>query len=137
MRLVEAFPPPPGTVIDDKFVVTDLIGTGGTGAVLAARHRALGRLVAIKLLHPEHAASPDVVSRFIREAKATSRLKSEHVVGIIDVGTVPNGVPYFVIEHLTGTDLATLLQEQGPLDIDEVLDYEVGHPVRERADIDD
>jgi serine/threonine-protein kinase len=123
MMFDQTFPPRPGTVIDDKFVVTELIGTGGMGVVLAARHRALGNMVAIKLLHPEHAASSDVVARFLREARATGHLKSEHVVGIVDVGTLPSGVPYFVMEHLTGIDLATLLAEHGPLPIDDVLDY--------------
>jgi serine/threonine protein kinase len=123
MTLDERFPPPPGSVIDGKFVISELIGSGGTGVVLAARHRALGRLVAIKFMHPEFAASPDLVTRFLREARATSQLQSEHVVGIIDVGTLPSGIPYFVMEHLTGTDLATRLTEQGPFTIDEVLDY--------------
>jgi serine/threonine protein kinase len=123
MMLHHGFPPPAGAVIDDKFVVSELIGSGGMGVVIAARHRALGRLVAIKFLHPEFASSPEIVQRFLREARATSRLKSEHVVGIIDVGTLPSGIPYFVMEHLTGTDLATQLQKHGPLGIDEVLDY--------------
>jgi serine/threonine protein kinase len=123
MTLDERFPPQPGSLIDGKFVISELIGSGGTGVVMAARHRSLGRLVAIKFMHPEFAASPDLVTRFLREARATSQLQSEHVVGIIDVGTLPSGIPYFVMEHLTGTDLATRLTEQGPFSIDEVLDY--------------
>jgi serine/threonine protein kinase len=123
MILEQGFPPAAGTIIDDKLVVTEFIGSGGMGVVLAARDRALGRLVAIKFLHPELAAAPETVARFLREARATSRLKSEHVVRIIDVGTLPNGIPYFVMEHLTGMDLLTRLQERGPFSIDEVLDY--------------
>jgi serine/threonine protein kinase len=123
MMLDERFPPAPGSVIDGKFVISEHIGNGGSGVVLAARHRALGRLVAIKFMHPELATSPDLVTRFLREARATSQLRSEHVVGIIDVGTLPSGIPYFVMEHLTGTDLATRLSEQGPFTIDQVLDY--------------
>jgi serine/threonine protein kinase len=123
MTLDERFPPAPGSLIDGKFVISELIGNGGSGVVLAAHHRSLGRLVAIKFMHPEDAASPDLVTRFLREARATSQLRSEHVVGIIDVGTLPSGIPYFVMEHLTGTDLATRLSEQGPFTIDEVLDY--------------
>ncbi|HTQ06330.1 MAG TPA: serine/threonine-protein kinase [Polyangiaceae bacterium] len=121
--LAQGFPPPPGSVVDDKFVVSELIGSGGTGVVVAARHRALGRLVAIKFMHPELAASEEVVARFLREARAMSRLKSEHVAGVIDVGTLPDGIPYFVMEHLTGTDLESLLQMQGVLSVDQVLDY--------------
>jgi serine/threonine-protein kinase len=122
-RLEQGFPPPPGSVIDDKFVVSELIGSGGTGVVMAARHRVLGRLVAIKFMHPELAASTEVVARFLREARAMSRLKSEHVVGVTDFGKLPSGIPYFVMEHLTGTDLQAVLQEQGPLRVDQVLDY--------------
>jgi serine/threonine-protein kinase len=123
MVLEHGFPPAPGSIVDDKFVVTRLIGTGGTGVVLAARELSLGRLVAIKLLHPELATSSDVVERFLREARATSRLKSEHVVGVIGLGTLPSGIPYYVMEYLTGTDLHARLQERGPFTIDEVLDY--------------
>jgi serine/threonine protein kinase len=123
LRLEQGFPPPPGSVIDDKFVVSELIGSGGTGVVMAARHRVLGRLVAIKFMHPELAASPEVGARFLREARAMSRLKSEHVVGVMDVGKLPSGIPYFVMEHLTGTDLQAVLQERGPLSVEQVLDY--------------
>ncbi len=123
MNLEHGFPPAAGSIVSDKFVVTRLIGTGGTGVVLAARDRVLGRLVAIKCLHRELATSPEIVARFLREARATSRLKSEHVVGILDVGTLPSGIPYFVMEHLTGRDLQTRLQERGAFSVDEVVDY--------------
>jgi serine/threonine-protein kinase len=123
MNLEHGFPPAAGSIVNDKFVVTRFIGSGGTGVVLAARDRNLGRLVAIKFLQPELAASREIVSRFLREARATSRLKSEHVVRILDVGTLPNDMPYFVMEHLTGTDLSSRLSERGPFSIDEVLDY--------------
>jgi serine/threonine-protein kinase len=123
MDLDQGFPPATGSVVDDKYVVTGFIGSGGTGVVLAARHRELGHLVAIKFLHPELASSSEVVGRFMREARAMSRLKSEHVAHVMDVSRLPDGVPYFVMEHLTGTDLSTRLAEHGPLSIDEVVDY--------------
>jgi serine/threonine protein kinase len=123
MDLEHGFPPATGSLIDDKYVVTGFIGSGGTGVVLAARHRDLGHLVAIKLLQPELASSRDVVARFLREARAMSRLKSEHVVGVIDVARLPSGIPYFVMEHLTGSDLSTRLTERGPFPIDDVVDY--------------
>ncbi|HSU41729.1 MAG TPA: serine/threonine-protein kinase [Polyangiaceae bacterium] len=123
MQLTHGFPPATGSLIDGKYVVTGFVGSGGTGVVLAARHRDLGHLVAIKLLHPELASSSEVVTRFLREARAMSRLKSEHVVGVIDVERLPNGIPYFVMEHLTGSDLSTRLAERGPLPIEDLVDY--------------
>ncbi len=123
MHLEHGFPPATGSLIDGKYVVTGFIGSGGTGVVLAARHRDLGHLVAIKLLHPELASSKDVVTRFLREARAMSRLKSEHVVGVIDVERLPNGIPYFVMEHLTGSDLSTRLAERGPFSVEDVVDH--------------
>jgi serine/threonine-protein kinase len=123
MHLEHGFPPATGSLLDGKYVVSDLLGSGGTGVVLAARHRDLGHWVAIKLLHPELASSSDVVARFLREARAMSRLKSEHVVGVIDVERLPNGIPYFVMEHLTGSDFSTLLAERGPFRIEDVVDY--------------
>jgi serine/threonine-protein kinase len=117
------FPPGPGTRLDDRFVVQEVLGSGGMGVVVAAKHLGLRRLVAIKLLRPEFAHLPDVVSRFLREARAAARLKSEHVATVLDVGTLEQGLPYFVMDYLVGTDLGTLLESQGPFEVDLVVEY--------------
>jgi serine/threonine protein kinase len=117
------FPPARGTKLDGRFVVEETLGTGGMGVVVAAKHLGLRRLVAVKLLRPDFARSPEVVTRFLREARAAARLRSEHVVTVLDVGTLDTEAPYFVMEYLPGTDLGRLVQKQGPLEIDDVVDY--------------
>src|SRR6187402_47805 len=85
------------------------------GRVLAASHLTLGSAVAIKVLKSEALRLPDVPRRFMREARAAGRLRNEHVVRVTDVGVLPTGEPYMVMEMLHGIDLATMLdQAQGP-----------------------
>ncbi len=104
----------PGEVIDGKYQIEAELGEGGMGRVLAASHLALGNAVAIKVLKSEALRLPDVPRRFMREARAAGRLRNEHVVRVTDVGVLPTGEPYMVMEMLHGIDLATML-EQGPL----------------------
>lgn len=110
----ETPPVAPGTLIGGRYRVEQLLGRGGMGAVYAGRHLELQERVAIKFLHREHAAHAD---RFFREARAASRIRSEHVVRIYDVGRMPSGEPYIVMEHLEGGDLADRLEELGTLDL--------------------
>jgi serine/threonine-protein kinase len=104
-----------GDVIGDKYEVTGVLGQGGMGVVLAARHRVLDRSVALKFLHPSLQGSAESCARFIQEARAGSRITNEHVAHVYDVETV-DGVPFMVMEHLTGKDLGAILQERGKLD---------------------
>jgi eukaryotic-like serine/threonine-protein kinase len=113
----------PGHIISGKYEVIDLIGSGGMGYVVSARHIDLGELVAIKFLRSEALAYEELVARFDREARASVRIKSEHVARVYDVGTLPNGVPFIVMEHLEGKDLGEVLQEQGRLPIKTAIDY--------------
>ncbi len=79
----------PGTVLLDKYRIVRELGSGGMGVVLAAEHLVLGQLVAIKFLLPELAVLPESTSRFLREAKAASRIQGEHIVRVLDYGTLP------------------------------------------------
>jgi serine/threonine protein kinase len=103
----------PGEVLSQKFRVEGIVGTGGMGIVVAAHHLALDQRVAIKLMLPELRVRKDLVRRFLREARAAARLKSQHVTRVLDVGALENGAPYIVMEYLDGTDLATYLREHG------------------------
>jgi serine/threonine-protein kinase len=114
----------PGQIIAGKYRVERLLGQGGMGIVLAATHLQLEEQVAIKLLHA-HASTPDVVSRFLREAKASLRIRSEHVVRVMDVGTLDDGAPYIVMEYLDGRDLAAELAVRRALGIEETIDHVV------------
>jgi serine/threonine-protein kinase len=115
-------PRPPveqGQVLAGKYAVEQVLGMGGMGVVVAARHVQLGTRVALKFLRPEACANPTTATRFLREARAAANLQGEHVVRVTDVGTLDSGAPYMVMELLHGGDLATALAARGPLPIDQ------------------
>lgn len=115
-----------GTVIDGKYVVDQVLGRGAMGVVVAATHKQLGERVALKFLRIKGpTAGEDFRSRFLREAKVSAKLKSEHIARVIDVGMWQGKVPFMVMEYLVGTDLSQVVRQSGPLPIDVVLDYAV------------
>ncbi len=113
----------PGTVVAGKFRIERVLGEGGMGIVLAAHHLHLGRLVAIKLLKPDALAHKDIVARFGNEARSASRIQSEHVARVLDVGALDSGEPYMVMEYLEGCDLSKYVRQRGPLAINEAIDH--------------
>ena len=115
--------PSPGDTIDGKYVLIRLIGTGGMGVVFEAEHLRLKQRCAIKMLSPEMLREVDIVHRFEREARASALLRSPHVTRVTDVATTPQGVPYIVMELLTGQDLDGLLTARGRLPFPEAVDY--------------
>ncbi len=112
----------PGTVLLGKYRVDELIGTGGMGRVVRASHLYLHQPVAIKLLLPQMVESESTVARFLREAQAANKLKSEHICRVIDVGTTPDNTPYMVMEFLEGNDLNQILRHHGPQQPNVVVD---------------
>ncbi|MBX3188045.1 MAG: protein kinase [Labilithrix sp.] len=112
----------PGDVIAGKFQIERLLGEGGMGYVVAARHLQLGQMVALKFMRDE-VCTPDYKSRFLREARNTVRLKSKHVSRVLDVGSLDSGSPYMVMEYLEGTDLSDLLHKRGPVPVNEACEY--------------
>ena len=113
----------PGTLIARKYRVERLIGRGGMGIVVEARHRDLGARVAIKLLLPQVMSHAGVVDRFMREARAAAGLQSRHVARVLDVGTLESGEPYMVMEYLEGEDLARRGRAGGPFAVVEAVDH--------------
>lgn len=111
-----------GAVLLGKYRVESLLGRGGMGVVLRVTHLHLGEELAIKILLPE-ATSPEGHARFLREAQSVVRLRGEHVTRVIDVGVLPEGAPYMVMEHLRGLDLADELRRRGTLAPGEAVDY--------------
>ncbi|MBN2192930.1 MAG: protein kinase [Polyangiaceae bacterium] len=109
-------------VIRGKYRLLRLIGEGGMGVVYEAVHLGLRQRVAIKLLHPSRRAERDM-ERFLREGRAASQLQSQHVTRVLDVDTLPNGIPFLVMELLEGCDLETELRIRGRLEISESVDY--------------
>ncbi|HEY4055178.1 MAG TPA: serine/threonine-protein kinase, partial [Kofleriaceae bacterium] len=104
----------PGTLLLGKYRVESLLGTGGMGQVVKATHIYLNTDVAIKILLPQMVESPGTVARFLREAQAAVRLKSEHTARVIDVATLPDGTPMMIMEYLEGNDLSQILRHHGP-----------------------
>jgi serine/threonine-protein kinase len=113
----------PGDVVAGKYEINDLIGTGGMGFVFSATHVELGEKVALKFLRPECTSNEELVGRFAREARASVKIKSEYVARVFDVGTLPDGVPFIVMEYLEGKDLFEVVREQGPLSIKVAVEY--------------
>jgi serine/threonine-protein kinase len=113
----------PGDLIADKYRVERTLGEGGMGVVMAAHDEVLERRVAIKFLQPRLVGTEVAVQRFLREARAATRITSEHVARLLEIGKLPNGIPYFVMEHLQGRDLRALLREDGPLEPSVAVDY--------------
>jgi serine/threonine protein kinase len=104
-----------GEVIDGKYRVTACIGEGGMGAVFAGEHLKLHRRVAIKTLHPSLAQDPEVVGRFEREAQAAGRIGNDHILEVFDIGELPGGDRYMVMEFLDGEAMNTRLSRLGRL----------------------
>lgn len=97
------------------YVLGELLGRGGMGAVYTARQPSLDRTVAVKLLHPELATDPSIVDRFRTEALAGSRLSHPNVARVLDFGVSAEGTPFLVMEHVAGERLGRILEREGPL----------------------
>jgi eukaryotic-like serine/threonine-protein kinase len=115
--------PQPGDMVVEKYRVKQVLGAGGMGVVVSAEHVQLGQTVALKFLRTDAFTSQTIVERFLREARAAAQLKSEHVVRVTDVGTLPTGAPYMVMEHLSGTDLGDEIVRRGQLPVKEAIGY--------------
>jgi serine/threonine-protein kinase len=113
----------PGDVLAGKYRVEHVLGEGGMGLVVSATHLALDERVALKFMRADALGRDDGVQRFLREARAAVRLKSEHVARVLDVGTLDTGAPYIVMEHLEGSDLSDVLAARGTLPLAEAVDY--------------
>jgi serine/threonine-protein kinase len=113
-----------GDIVNSKYRVEHVLGEGGMGIVVAARHLELGELYAIKVMKRE-ALGGDAFAerRFIGEARAAARLKGEHVARVHDIGRLDTGELYMVMEYLKGTDLKKVVRERGPLPVQEAVTY--------------
>lgn len=110
-----------GELIADKYRVVEILAAGGMGVVVAAEHVQLGQRYAVKFLlsDAQHAQS---VERFLREARAAACIESTRVCRVFDCGTLPDGSPYMVMEHLVGHDLGHELKTRGRLPVGETVD---------------
>ncbi len=112
-----------GDVLASKYRVERVLGQGGMGMVVAARHEQLGFQVALKFMLPVALGDLAMKERFLREAQAAGRLRSEHVARVMDFGTLDDGAPYIVMEFLHGSDLQGVLDKVGILPPHEAAEY--------------
>ncbi|HEY6557326.1 MAG TPA: protein kinase [Polyangiaceae bacterium] len=110
-----------GQVVVGKYRVDQLLGRGGMGAVYRATHTAIGKRVALKFLERNIARDRDAALRFQREAEAASKVESAHIVQIFDSGTTDEGLPFLVMELLSGEDLRARLRREGRLPTSDVV----------------
>lgn len=110
-----------GTVIANKFRIERVIGRGAMGVVVEASDLMLNRKVAVKLILPQHADDPALRGRFIREAHAMTKLQSEHIARVFEVGEIDDGMLFMAMELLEGQSLEQLIQG-GPLPAADAVD---------------
>jgi serine/threonine-protein kinase len=104
-----------GAQIDGRYQIVRILGSGGMGVVIEAVHTALDERVAIKLLSARALSTERARARFIREGRAAAKMRSAHIVKIRDVGTLPSGAPFMVMDLLDGADLAAVRAARGRL----------------------
>lgn len=112
-----------GDTILGKYRVERVLGQGGMGVVLAVRHVQLGELYAMKMMHTRLPTGDDAAGRFVREARASARLKGDHVARVHDVGRTDEGDLFMVMDYLEGLDLKMHLAQNGRLPVEEAVDY--------------
>ena len=112
-----------GQVFEDRYRIDSVLGKGGFGAVYRGEQLAVGRPVAIKLLHVHHAEDAKEIARFQREARAIAALRHPNIVQVHDFGRTRDGFLYLVMEFLEGRTLQAIIREEAPMDPDSVIDY--------------
>lgn len=106
-----------GSTIQGRYHVVRLLGDGGMGAVYKAADQVLRRFVAIKLLHPETAANPSAVERFVREARSSAAIGHPNIIDILDFG-YENESPFLVMEYLRGRSLSEAIADEGRMSVE-------------------
>ena len=107
-----------GALIAEKYRLRRLVGRGGMGTVYKAENVAIGRTVALKILHPHLADDAIALARFQREARAAASIGHENIVEILDMGLEPSGACFLVMEYVRGKSLQAALREGGPFPVE-------------------
>lgn len=104
-----------GHVLDGKYTLLSKLGEGGMGSVYLAEQATMGREVAIKVLRREFSQNRTAIKRFLREARAASKLGHPNTITVYDFGQSNDGLLYLVMERLSGRPLADILDQDGAL----------------------
>ncbi|MCB9786952.1 MAG: protein kinase [Deltaproteobacteria bacterium] len=115
--IMQAEPQLVGMVLDGKYTVRAKLGEGGMGTVYVAEQTSMGREVAVKVLRPRFSQNKLAIKRFLREARAASRLTHPSTITVYDSGQTPDGLLYQVMERLNGRPLADVLEAEGALEV--------------------
>ena len=121
VRVVPAPSEVEGRVLGGRYRLVRKLGSGGMGSVWLCEHVALGRRCALKVLSAERAANPELLKRFLQEARAASGITQENVVEVFDSGEDASGEQFYVMEVLDGRSLGQVLREDGPLPVGRAL----------------
>jgi serine/threonine-protein kinase len=114
-----------GELIDGRYELEELVGTGGMSTVYRARDTLLERNVALKVMHAHHLEDDDYVERFQREARTVAQLSHPNIVTVIDRGE-DDGRPFIVFEYVEGDTLDKLVERDGALPVEEALRIAIG-----------
>ncbi|MEE9383769.1 MAG: serine/threonine-protein kinase [Nannocystaceae bacterium] len=119
---IEAPPLPPSTLEEaGPYRITGIVGSGGGGTVYLAVHDETNREAAVKVLRRDLVYDPRLVTRFAREIRAVNMIQHPNIVEVLEFGELPDGRPYYAMELVKGTDLRSLIEQQGRIAPDEVL----------------
>jgi eukaryotic-like serine/threonine-protein kinase len=110
-----------GITLVDKYLIEEPLGSGGMCEVYRARHIAMDKEVAIKILKPELAADPRIAQRFEQEARAASRVRHPHAINVTDYGIGQGNTPFLVMELVEGLTVRELLIQDGPFTIERLV----------------
>lgn len=110
-----------GELVDGRYKIETRLGEGALATVYAATHELIEKRVALKVLKQEFVADAEIVERFLREAKAASRLNHKNIISLSDFGKVPSGAPFFVMELLDGRTLSDLLYDGKGIPVPEAI----------------
>jgi serine/threonine-protein kinase len=103
-----------GKVLDERYLIEKELGVGGIGAVYVARDlRVMGKNVVVKVLLEESYQNEYVVKKFRQEVEALSRVEHPNIVGILDSGTLSDGMPYIVLQFIEGVSVRTIIRPEG------------------------
>ncbi len=105
-----------------QYVLLERLGEGGMGQVFKARHQALGRVVAVKILRRDHVANAEAVQRFEREVRAAAQVSHPNIVLAYDANRVGD-THFLVMEYVDGIDLSRLVKKTGPLPVADACEY--------------
>jgi serine/threonine-protein kinase len=105
-----------GKVLSERYRIVRKIGEGGMGAVYQAEHALIEKKIALKILFQDLTRRPDLIARFLQEAKSASRIGHENVIDISDFGQSPDGLVFIAMEYLDGQDLGKALKKSGAME---------------------